>query len=143
MMYKLTLLKDLPNYPAGTVFKSNLKPRTNIHNARVYEVIVPYRGNTNDLIIESWSVGGIIDDPDCFKKEIDSDELVDLRCPKCGGTQGDFFSTDYYRNDMGYDDYGVQFSVGFECLCGHKRVLYGTHFGNKKLREILKSEAKK
>ena len=141
MMYRLTLLKDLPNYPSGTIFKSELKPRTTLRNTRVYEVIVPYHGNTNNYIMENWTVGGIIDDPNWFKKEIDQDELVNLRCPKCGGTQGAFFSTDYYRHDSGYDDYGLQFSVGFECLCGHKRILYGTHFGNKRLAEIMNGEA--
>ena len=60
-----------------------------------------------------------------------------MKCPKCGDTRGAFFSKEWYVRDKDRDDYGVQFSVGFECICGHRRVLYGTRRGNERLREII------
>lgn len=138
MIYALTLLKDLPEYPAGTIFKLyGMRMPDGLRKKPFYEVGVPNKYWPGHMDVKYYSVGSFIDDPKWFKKEIDTDYLVDLKCPKCGKTEGNFFSTSYYGRHFDSNDYGVQFSVGFECVCGHKRVLYGTKYGNRKIREKI------
>ena len=145
MRQKLTLLKDLPDYPAGTVFYiKDIRRSYACEDGPFYEVSVPDEiPNSGRRILKYYRVGNsIIDDPTWFRREIDHEHLVNLRCPLCGETHGEFFSTSYYRRNMDSDDYGVQYGIGFECLCGHKRILYGTRYGNKKLREEMELDRK-
>lgn len=139
MRYRLILLKDLPEYPAGTIFKLYELRERRGHSTKpglVYDVGI-LRG---DEYVTRTFEQDFIDNPTWFRKEIDPDLLCDLKCPKCGRTQGNFFSGGYYERDMDCDDYGLQYSVGFECLCGFKRILYGTHYGNQFLCEKEKLE---
>ena len=138
MRQRLTLLKDLPDYPAGTVFYiEGVKGSHACKDGPFYEVSVP-SGQPGRRDLQYLRVGGsIIDDPSWFKREADVENAVDLRCPLCGETRGEFFSTKFFCSDMDSYRYGVQYSVGFECVNGHRRVLYGTEFGNKKLREEI------
>lgn len=136
MRYKLTLLKDLPDYRAGSVFifRGMDKSCGGVPYCRV----TTYEDGRE--LGRPFDDPAFINDADWIKKEIDDDLLSDLSCPKCGSTKGVFFSHDYFRRDMDCYDYGVQYSVGFECVCGHKRVIYGTEYGNKRLREIMEVE---
>ena len=138
MRQKLTLLKDLPDYPAGTVFYIvNVLKSYACKDGPFYEVSVP-SGQFDRRDLQYFRVGNsIIDDPAWFKRETDIENAVDLRCPLCGETRGEFFSTRFYCSDMDSYRYGVQYSVGFECVNGHRRILYGTEYGNKKLREEM------
>lgn len=138
MRQKLTLLKNLPDYPSGTVFYIKGIRRTYAgQDGPFYEVSAPDDSPGYRRLLY-YPVGhSIIDDSAWFAREIDYDSLAELRCPLCGETRGEFFSTSYYCNNMDRDNYGVQYGVGFECLCGHKRVLYGTKFGIIRLYEEM------
>ena len=127
MVYKYTLLKDTPTEKAGKVYK--LYGVADYFNEPMYEIGIVENGYINLKTIPVKN-GLWLDNPELYKKEVDPYYLVDLRCPKCGDTQGNFLSIEYYQNDIDRDDYGCNYSVGFECLCGHKRILYGTDYGN-------------
>lgn len=145
MRQKLTLLKDLPEYPAGTVlYITGVKRSYACEDGPFYEVSVPDdRPNSRYRILKYFRVGdSIIDDPAWFKRETDVENAVDLRCPLCGETRGEFFSTSYYCRDMDSDDYGVQAATGFECVNGHKRVLCGSRYGIEKLRKEMEYDKK-
>lgn len=128
MRYKLTLLKDLPEYEAGTEFSL-------VQSWEYDEEYLYLRSNGERVFGISEKT---LNNPAWFKKEIDTERLADLACPVCGSTRGVFFSHSFHNTDMDSYDYGTHFSVGFECECGNKRVLYGTGRGNKRLRERLK-----
>lgn len=130
MRYKVTKLYDSPEAPKGTIYY--ILRETLFLGKWRYEYV---KEGTSEICY--CAVGGTFDDPKWFKKEIDYENIPDLRCPKCGGTQGSFFSTSYYRRDPDADDYGTQFAIGFECVCGHERVLYGTEYGKRKLEKEL------
>ena len=142
MRYNLILLKDTPEWPAGTVFKQN---GTVMHGWAFWETEGPYydiavpdgRGRYVCKNPSKYPYGCFLDDPSWVRREIDENYITDLKCPVCGSTQGMMFETSWYVRNMDSDDYGVQYSVGIECVCGHKRVLYGTRHGNKKLREKI------
>lgn len=134
MRYKFTLLKDLPDCPAGTEFHCCGLERDSWNGELLYDV----HFGVEACLGLNKNVGGVLDNPAWFRKEIDEERLNDLACPECGHTRGVFFSYKYSCRDMDRDDYGEQFSVGFECSnCGHKRILYGTKYGNEKLKEQL------
>lgn len=146
MRYNLTLKKDLPDFPAGTVFKLykivTKEERDgsfgNFVTRRYNQIGTPNCHGGYDII--ERPVGDFVDDPSWFEKTVDNKFLSDLKCPKCGETKGNFFSTKCYCSDMDSYKYGVQYSVGFECLCGHKRILYGTEYGNEKLQKEMEQE---
>ena len=122
MKYKLTLLKDLPDYPKGTVFD--------------YEEGY-YRGcGGSGLIYNKFCCveGGnlqyplcipekIIDDNEWIKKELNYAKLTDVKCPICGETRGEI-SINAWRAGDKYDGYESRACVYIEYACGHdKRVL--------------------
>lgn len=130
MRYKVTKLYDSPDAPKGTVYY--ILRESSFLGKRRYEYI---KEGTTEICYQA--VGGVFDDPQWFKKEIDYENLSNLKCPKCNETRGTFFSTSYYCRDIDADEYGTQFAIGFECVCGHKRVLYGTRYGTQKLEKEL------
>lgn len=132
MNYKLTLLKDLPGYPAGTEFclRQSWKYGDRYDN---YLYALP----DLDRVTRHY-VYDIIDDPTWFRKEVDKEHLHNLVCPECGSTKGVFFSHSFHNTDMDSYDYGTHWSVGFECECGHRRILYGTERGNYRMLERMK-----
>lgn len=145
MRYNLILKKDLPNFPAGTVFKNyGIKPKMQPSWDGKFEKKwyneIGYPDEDGEYDVFEREVGDFFDDEKWFDKKLDYDYLFDLKCPRCGETKGAFFSTKYYCRDMDRYDYGVQYGVGFECLCGHKRVLYGTEYGIKSLKEKIEFE---
>ena len=122
MKYKFTQLKDLPNSPAGTVYLcreivSRWECNSDMSNYDYYQIIV------GDYIREYKVGSSIFDNPDWFKKEIDFEHLDDLKCPVCGETRWTFVCDSYYQRDYDLDSCGVNFEVGFECICGHVRLL--------------------
>ena len=127
MRYKFTLLKDLPGFKKGTVFKC-LGIENSIVPNHGFEKVPCYVLDANGYC-EYREVGGVLDNPVWYKKEIDEDALTVLACPKCASVRGVPFSIDWYNRDLDSDAYGVQYAVGFECVCGHKRILYGTEYG--------------
>lgn len=87
MYYTFTLLKDIPQYPAGTVFQCegiNYPPNRKLeHKTPHYKMIDPRK-----KCIVSIPVGSVLDDPEWFKKEVDYTKLFDFKCPICGETKG-------------------------------------------------------
>ena len=137
MRYKFTLLQDLPNIKKGTVFKCRgiedySKGPYGFKKVPCYAVNI--NGHT-----EHHEVGGDFDNPTWYKKEIDEAELMELTCPKCSAVRGVPFDITWYNRDLESDEYGVQYAVGFECVCGHKRILYGTPYGIRRLQEQLEN----
>ena len=132
MQYKCTQLKDSLTSPIGTVFII-----CGIEEEKFYDVWQLQADGSLIKLNYRCPIGGHLDNPEWFKKEIYKDSLIDLKCPKCGNTEGEFFSTKYCNHNYEDDDYGVQFAVGIECICGHKRILYGTHYGINKLKKEL------
>ena len=101
MEYRYVLLKDLPEHKAGTVFRGFGK------------------------------VSRLYDNPEWFRKEIDEDRLIDLRCPKCSGTRVFLYSDEIYnlnKEREGFCRSGcIESALAFECVdCGHKRIIYGS-----------------
>ncbi len=117
MRYKLTLLKDLPDYPAGTVFK---------YRNGLINCLGSFKKEEFMGVAGSDSLTGglcfprkILDDPTWIKKEIDYDSLKDLKCPICGETRGEM-SVHSFRYGNSYDGYGYASDVFFEYACGHE-----------------------
>lgn len=142
MKYNLILLKDTPDWSAGTVFKQNgtVAHGWSICEAKggpFYDIAVPEGKGYVCEDPAKYPYGCFLDDPSWVRREIDENRIHNLKCPACGSTQGMLFATSWYVCDMDRDDYGVQYSVGIECVCGHKRVLYGTRHGIKKLQERI------
>ena len=108
MIYKCTLLKELPDYPIGTVFKAKQGHDFGVDYYECY--------NYNAL-------RNLVDNPTWVKKEIDFDSCKDLKCPECGGTRGIITGIAYKTGDK-YDGYRCTADVYFECICGHKRQLW-------------------
>ena len=138
MRYKFTLLKDLPGIEKGTVFKCLGVEYRTIYRQFKFER-VPYYVISVNGHFEHQEVGGIFDNSVWYKKEIDEDALTDLACPKCASVLGVPFAIDWYNRDLDSDSYGVQYAIGFECVCGHKRILYGTKYGVRRLQEQLEN----
>lgn len=138
MRYKFTLLKDLPGYEAGTEFKCRGIEKDWVGGNSVKRV--PCYVFEVDGIAESYAVGGLLDDLKWFKREIDLEALTDLVCPVCSSTRGVFFGIDWYDRNLDSDSYGVQYGVGFECICGHRRILHGTKYGLQRLEDCLKDK---
>lgn len=135
MQYRYTLLKDLPEYPKGTVFTVyGTVDYYGCTKGPFYEVGIQDEIYPDLMNLLYFEVGGFFDDPTWFRKELDANALTDMTCPKCGSTNGFLFHESYHQSDEDRDDYGTQFAVGIECTCGHKRVLYGTKHGIKYLK---------
>ena len=133
MQYKYTLLKDFLTYPAGTIFIVR-----GVEENKYYDTwLLQDDGCIIKLNYKLFPINSFLDNPEWVKKELDEDNLIDLKCPKCGATKGDFFNTKYYNSHYNDDDYGIQFAIGIECICGYKRILYGTHYGILKLKKEL------
>ena len=133
MRYKITKLYDSPEAPKGTVY--HVLRESNFLGKQQYEYY-----QEGETYIRYTPIGGNFDNPKWYKKEIEYDCLTDLKCPKCSDTRGDFFSKSYYISDYDSDRYGTQFAVGFECVCGHKRILYGTNYGIESLKREMELE---
>lgn len=126
MRYILTLLKDLPDYPAGTQFKYSYGyDRGTINRGHLMDP-QPYMGLINDDNLYNVMLipKKIIDNPEWVKKEIDYSKSMDLRCPVCGETRGNIIvcgRTCGSKSDGYYNDANVY----FEYDCGHElRQLY-------------------
>lgn len=125
MNYKLTLLKDLPNYPAGTQFYYRL---THAYSFFRDELIgmESYMGLTNNKYLNAGTLipEEIIDNPEWVKKEIDYSTSLDLKCPICGETRGHIKVCGRRVGDK-YDGFHNSADVFFEYDCGHElRRLY-------------------
>ncbi len=128
MRYKITTLYDSPEVPIGTVYRvKEIYKNGEIAYLEYSSEAFPYltRGPVDKF-----------DNPKFYKKEIDDEWISDMVCPKCGSTKGLLFSEDYHVHDIDSNNYGCNYSVGIECICGHKRVIYGTNFGRKILKSI-------
>lgn len=125
MFYKLTLLKDLPGYPAGTQFsfrhgryqyvtehglETNINAKMGLYGSNKMKSLFP--------IPEE-----IIDDPEWIKIEVDYSKIIDLACPECGETRADMSFSDASGID------GVRgIFVHLEYACGHQGGRFGRYF---------------
>ena len=102
MIYNYTLLKDLPDYEKGTIFKVELTGKYTIINGAAFGGYGDIRPLINN---EKW-----------FNREIDTKSLDKLKCPKCNGTKGVLYTKEHIE----YDD-GVKYTyldLYNECICG-------------------------
>lgn len=113
MYYKLTLLKDLPKYPAGTKF-SYWKGRT--HSVFGELMGVYGKSMTNCFPISEE----LMENPEWIKKKVDRSKLTNIACPECGGTYFELFK-DVYRVGNRYDGFHYKADVYLECPCGYER----------------------
>jgi len=98
MRYQFTLLKDLPEYPAGTVFGCygiSYRFDERCKRGPYYEVYGPSKCDG----IRLEEVGGVFDNPEWYKREPDFKSLLDLECPVCGETRGLLRRLDKYDMD--------------------------------------------
>ena len=94
MQYKCTQLKDSLTSPIGTVFIIR-----GVEEEKFYNVWQLQADGSLIKLNYRCPIGGHLDDPEWFKKEIYKDSLIDLKCPKCGNTEGEFFSTKYCNHN--------------------------------------------
>lgn len=117
MLYNCTVLKDLPECPAGTRFK--MQPfRWNVKDNFTYTYQFP--GDKEASSQNARISRSVVDNPTWVRKEIDESCLTELKCEACGGTRMLLnvvpapvprryrHDTYYYRDRL----------VG-ECPCGH------------------------
>lgn len=120
MFYKLTLLKDLPEYKAGTIFS--------YWKGRMYGwcnsmVIERFMGKYGKSLLHGMRISEkLLHKPEWIKMEVDFSKLTDIACPKCGGTHFDIFKYAYQKRNSegGYDAVA---EVYLECPCGYERIL--------------------
>ena len=94
MIYKYTLLKDLPDMPAGT-------SETHSENQESYLSRLHQKHPT-------WVI-----------KEIDSSKFVNLNCPNCG--RNDQYHKSYGTYQTSDDDVYYRHAVFYlDCACGEK-----------------------
>lgn len=115
MMYTFTQLKDSPDFPAGTVFHCHgiEEKGWNGKDGQWYLYTTP-----EDTFEHECEVGGFLDDPVWFRKEIDWAALDDLKCPICGETRGVIITKDFRGGDR-EEGYFNGTEVFFEYVCGH------------------------
>lgn len=106
MIYKCTLIKDTPQFPAGTVFTA--------------EDSEGFRGRRYECYKHD-SLASLVDDPKWVKKEVFVEKAKDLRCPQCGETRG-FMSVVAYLEGDRYEGYSNAAKVYFEYICGHGKI---------------------
>ena len=116
MFHTFTQLKDLPTSIAGTVFHS-----VGTVYRRVDGKVTPFYKIVNGSDVKLEPVGGVFDNTDWFRKEVEMEKTVDIRCPVCGSTNGLFVLDSYHKDTPDTDD--ICFEVAFECVCGHIRPL--------------------
>lgn len=111
MKYKFTLLKDLPDYPAGSIFYSGaIEVREDKQYYRYTAPGSPY--------CQYCEVGGILDDPTWYRKEINWDALHSLQCLICGETRCTYeHVVELYKDNWGDDARCL--AVRIEYACGH------------------------
>lgn len=126
MRYKITTLFDSPDMPIGTEIRA--KEIYKSGKVAYLECYSDLRGYCWNAPVDKY------DDPKWYKKELNEDWISDISCPKCGSTKGFLFSDSYYNSDLDDDSHGCNYSVGIECICGYKMIIYGTKCGNKYLR---------
>lgn len=125
MNYKLTLLKDLPDYPAGTQFRYSRSYRHSTDCEDLYGPI-EFMGLLTDKHMYNRMLipENIIDDPEWIRKDVDHTKSIDLKCPVCGETRGTILVCGCRGGDA-YDGYYCDANVFFEYDCGHGlRQLY-------------------
>ena len=125
MFYKLTLLKDLPKYPAGTQFSYRFG-QWHYERNDIHEVDVNTFGKMglygSDKMSSLFPIPEeIIDDPEWIRKEVDYSKIVDLACPVCGESRVDM-SVDYPL----IKSQGILLKV--EYACGHAGGKFGRLF---------------
>lgn len=125
MINKLTLLKDLPEYPAGTVFKEVSEPYSSNGT-----IITRYNISKDGYRIASYLEGEKtwLTDPQWIKREVDESQYGDYSCPKCGKSKWHTDTIIGYNNDNNSDGYGYYFAVFGECVCGFRRRLVSTNY---------------
>lgn len=116
MKYKFTQLKDLPDSPAGTVIRC--RGTRTILNTPCYELIK--KDSSGQGCIKDVPIGKtVFDNPEWYRKEIDYDRLIDLKCSECGETRGVVHIKTWYNHDRDSNSFGSNASVVFEYACGH------------------------
>ena len=124
MYYNLTLLKDLPEYPAGTEFMYFKGRCCGFYsNTMVIESRIGVLKNGKAMMSTRFPFPEkIIDDPAWFKKEVNYTYLKDFKCPKCGGTQFYMFKHAYRMGDP-EDGFWYKTDLYLKCPCGEEMKL--------------------
>lgn len=138
MKYRFVLLKDLPGFKAGSKFP--LYRVRKCLNETYYDIGLPDKG-----YVEKKSIVDILDDPEWFRKEIDEDRLIDLKCPKCTGTHVFLYSDEIYNLNKERDGFSragcIESALAFQCVnCGHKRIIYGSGRALQQIEDQMEEE---
>ena len=138
MKYRFVLLKDLPEFKASSTFPLYRVKKT-LDEKLCYEITTP-KGN-----IRWIEVGGVLDDPEWFRKEIDEDRSIDLKCPKCAGTRVFLYHDEIYNLNKERDGFCrsgcIESALAFQCVsCGHKRIIYGSNSVIQRLQDQIEEE---
>lgn len=143
MIYKLTLLKDLPEYPAGTQFVLNAfrnltgKQFDKVKSVEYYmRLEYPQDVNSREDILRLENMNEdyisynrllipfeIIDNPDWIKKEVYQSKYCDIRCPRCRSPRFLLHVNPYCAGNE-CDGYYNTADITLECECGHIYNIY-------------------
>ena len=115
MYYKYTLLKDLPEAKAGTAWTFSEPPKEveREYHSLGETVHVEHNGKRFCLSRDTLM------NPEWFKREIDKEYLMEIKCPICGETHGRMYLTKEYKYVWKEDAHANEVSVWFEFACGH------------------------
>lgn len=115
MRYIFTLLKDLPDLPAGAQIKCIGIDKFGFDDEDSYQML----DNCNRIHYKK--VGKtILDNKEWFTKEIDYSSLQEIKCPKCGETRLCIKKRCWIDRNPDSNHYGANCDLECECPCGHK-----------------------
>ena len=120
MTYICTLLKDLPEYPAGTTFTAKKVPRIGESKSRAkFSYLCKFDGDVYGRRVFSDSV---MDNPVWVRKKIDENCLTELKCKFCDSTKMELSFVDIPCTHYGDIVYFRKKIVG-TCACGQENEL--------------------
>ena len=125
MKYRCTLLKDLPEYPAGTTFTAEKVLFDTHSKSTQFTYLCTFQGETHGNFVFSDT---LLNNPIWVRKEIDESCLTELKCDACGGTKMAVVLLEIpHTKDRAEDNNSVLVHhrkklVG-TCICGHENEL--------------------
>lgn len=120
MRYNCTLLKDIPEYPAGTTFTAE-----KIFLVYEWRYLCKFPGDAYKKQVFSNS---IIDNPVWVRKEVDEACLTELKCSGCGSTKMELVLRPAPRRQEGRCLVYCKKLVGVcPCGCENELIEFDTH----------------
>ena len=123
MKYICELLKDLPHFPAGTMFTA-LEQYSHWNKRLEYQLeFKDPKLQSRAACCDCFLTTETINDPEWVRKEIDPASITDLSCPKCGGHS---YVLETEEEPYKYSD-GIRYfqrALYGRCLCGEKVKIF-------------------